>query len=121
MQNRVMNVIFNRTCLSIFFSPWFIILSIFLNCRNPTSNEQISSSDRLTIHFHAVVSKDFFKPKKNHHVCVRAGSRIGSWDNNLAILQVSRSVKDHLLIIHHWKQFFKKDLIAGILERMDFL
>ncbi|RXN10462.1 E3 ubiquitin-protein ligase RNF213-alpha-like protein [Labeo rohita] len=43
--------------------------------RCPASNEQISSSDRLTIHFHAVVSKDFFKPEKNHLVQERFNFR----------------------------------------------
>lgn len=70
-----------------------LILSIFLNCRNPASKQQISPSDRLTIYFHAVLSKDFsFNPEKDF-ICVRAGGNIGNWENDLVQLSVLRLVK----------------------------
>jgi len=72
---------------------YYLILSIILNCRNPTSNQQISSSERLTIHFYAVLSKDFkFNPKEDF-ICVRAGGPIGDLENDLTELVASRLVK----------------------------
>ncbi|KAK7174094.1 hypothetical protein R3I93_001311 [Phoxinus phoxinus] len=63
--------------------------------RNPTSTLQISSSERLTIHFHAVLSKDFeFNPKEDH-IFVRAGHPIGDLEDNLAELTVSGDLGEH--------------------------
>lgn len=62
-------------------------------CRNSASNQHISSSDRLTIYFHAVLSKHFkFKPEEDY-IFIRAGSHIGNWEKDLVELSVTRLVK----------------------------
>ncbi|RXN17930.1 E3 ubiquitin-protein ligase RNF213-alpha-like protein [Labeo rohita] len=80
--------------------------------RCPASNEQISSSDRLTLHFHAVVSKDFFKPEKNHRMFIRAGSHIGSWDKYLAELHVSRDLGEHGFLVEGKRVCRKTDAVS---------
>ncbi|XP_064171480.1 E3 ubiquitin-protein ligase rnf213-alpha-like isoform X4 [Anguilla rostrata] len=63
--------------------------------RIPPANQQIPASDRLTIYFHAVLSKDFkFKPD-NDRIFLRAGNRIGNWEKNAVELTVSRDLGDH--------------------------
>ncbi|XP_059403390.1 E3 ubiquitin-protein ligase rnf213-alpha-like [Carassius carassius] len=80
--------------------------------RSPASNQQISSSDRLTIHFHAVVLKDFkFKPEK-HRIFIRAGSRIGSWDDNLAELHVSRNLGENGFFVEGKCECKKTDAVS---------
>ncbi|XP_026134867.1 E3 ubiquitin-protein ligase rnf213-alpha-like isoform X3 [Carassius auratus] len=63
--------------------------------RNPTPTQHISPSDRLTIYFHAVLSKDFKFNLEEDHVFVRAGGRIGDWENNLVELSVSQDLEVH--------------------------
>ncbi|RXN03111.1 E3 ubiquitin-protein ligase RNF213-alpha-like protein [Labeo rohita] len=85
-------------------------ISVINKC--PASNEQISSSDRLTLHFHAVVSKDFFKPEKNHRMFIRAGSCIGSWDYNLAELNVIRDLGEHGFLVEGKRVCRKTDAVS---------
>ncbi|XP_026120794.1 E3 ubiquitin-protein ligase rnf213-alpha-like [Carassius auratus] len=67
--------------------------------RNPASDQQISPSDRLTICFHAVLSKDFnFIPNKDF-IFVRAGDQIGGWGKNLVELHVSGKLGEHGLLV----------------------
>ncbi|XP_077086723.1 E3 ubiquitin-protein ligase rnf213-alpha [Siphateles boraxobius] len=67
--------------------------------RNPASTQHISSSDRLTIYFHAVLSKDFkFNPEEDY-IFVRAGSHIGNWDKDLVPLSVSRNLGEHGFLV----------------------
>lgn len=55
-----------------------------------TSNTNIAAHDRLTIYFHAVLSKDFkFNPREDR-VFIRAERIIGSWESNAGELFVSR-------------------------------
>lgn len=67
--------------------------------RNTRSTQHISSSDRLTIYFHAVLSKDFkFNPEEDL-IFIRAGGPIGNWEENLVELSVSRDLKEHGFLV----------------------
>ncbi|KAJ7989846.1 hypothetical protein DPEC_G00308720 [Dallia pectoralis] len=57
--------------------------------------KQVSASERLTIYFHAVLSKDFKLNPEDDRIFVRAGEQFGSWDDNLVELTVSRSLGEH--------------------------
>ncbi|GLD49345.1 E3 ubiquitin-protein ligase rnf213-alpha-like protein, partial [Lates japonicus] len=60
--------------------------------KRSTRNQTIAAHDRLTIYFHAVLSKDFkFNPEEDH-IFVRAGSCIGTWKENAAELFVTRAL-----------------------------
>ncbi|XP_036409284.1 E3 ubiquitin-protein ligase rnf213-alpha isoform X2 [Megalops cyprinoides] len=59
------------------------------------ASQQIPASERLTIYFHAVLSKDFKFDPDEDRVFLRAGGRIGSWDSNSVELTVSRDLGDH--------------------------
>lgn len=55
-----------------------------------TSNQNIAAHDRLTIYFHAILSKDFkFNPSKDR-IFIQAGRIIGAWESNAVELFVSR-------------------------------
>lgn len=56
----------------------------------PTRSQTIAARDRLTIYFHAVLSKDFkFEPTEDR-IFIQAGSHIGKWEENVAELDVTR-------------------------------
>lgn len=61
-----------------------------MNCRIPTSSQQFTSSERLTIYFHAVLSKDFKFDPSEDRIFIRAGPKISSWDKDLLELFVTR-------------------------------
>lgn len=66
----------------VFLCPFFPI--------RPTSNQNIAAHDRLTIYFHAVLSKDFkFNPDQDR-ILIQAGRIIGSWEKIAVELSVSR-------------------------------
>lgn len=55
-----------------------------------TSNQNIAAHDRLTIYFHAVLSKDFkFNPKEDR-IFIEAGRILGKWGSMVVELYVSR-------------------------------
>lgn len=58
--------------------------------RMVTRSQQISGAERLTIYFHAVLSKDFKLSPDEDQVFIRAGGRMGNWDDNIVELFVSR-------------------------------
>ncbi|XP_061567180.1 E3 ubiquitin-protein ligase rnf213-alpha-like [Cololabis saira] len=59
--------------------------------KRPTQNKTIAACERLTIYFHAVLSKDFqFDPDKDL-IFIRAGTLIGTWEENAAELFVTSS------------------------------
>ncbi|XP_061079146.1 E3 ubiquitin-protein ligase rnf213-alpha [Conger conger] len=63
--------------------------------RIPPANQQIPASDRLTIYFHAVLSKDFKFNPKDDRIFLRAGERIGNWESDTTELTVSRDLGEH--------------------------
>ncbi|XP_061567178.1 E3 ubiquitin-protein ligase rnf213-alpha [Cololabis saira] len=63
--------------------------------KRPTQNKTIAACERLTIYFHAVLSKDFkFDPDKDQ-IFIRAGTLIGTWEENAAELSVTRDLGEH--------------------------
>ncbi|XP_072224665.1 E3 ubiquitin-protein ligase rnf213-alpha [Leuresthes tenuis] len=67
--------------------------------KRPTQNKTISARDRLTIYFHAVLSKDFkFNPAEDL-IFIRAGFPIGKWEENVAELFVSRDLGEHGFLV----------------------
>lgn len=68
---------------------YLLYLFVFLFFRI-TRNQTIALCDRLTIYFHAVLSKDFKFDPKEDRVFIRAGCRIGTWDENTVELFVAR-------------------------------
>ncbi|XP_035253685.1 E3 ubiquitin-protein ligase rnf213-alpha-like isoform X3 [Anguilla anguilla] len=80
--------------------------------RIPPTNQQIPASDRLTIYFHAVLSKDFkFKPD-NDRIFLRAGNRIGKWEKNAVELTVSRDLGDHGFFVEGKLMTTKKEAVS---------
>ncbi|XP_042587954.1 E3 ubiquitin-protein ligase rnf213-alpha-like isoform X2 [Cyprinus carpio] len=67
--------------------------------RNPAGKQQISSSDRITVYFHAVLSKDFNFNPENDFICIRAGGRVGNWENDLVEMSVSRDLGEHGFLV----------------------
>ncbi|XP_030645559.1 E3 ubiquitin-protein ligase rnf213-alpha-like [Chanos chanos] len=63
--------------------------------RVPVSKQQIPSSERLTIYFHAVLSKDFKFDPQEDSIFIRAGGSLGDWKSDLTELSVSRDYGDH--------------------------
>ncbi|XP_026862579.2 E3 ubiquitin-protein ligase rnf213-alpha [Electrophorus electricus] len=67
--------------------------------RIPTSAQQPSTGARLTIYFHAVLSKDFkFNPDEDR-IFIRAGRHIGDWGENLVEIYVSRDLGEHGFLV----------------------
>ena len=67
----------------------YICVYLFLLFRL-TRNTTIAARDRLTIYFHAVLSKHFkFDPSKDR-IFIRAGCIIGKWQEDTVELFVTR-------------------------------
>ncbi|XP_072560845.1 E3 ubiquitin-protein ligase rnf213-alpha isoform X2 [Paramormyrops kingsleyae] len=64
-----------------------------------TGSEPIPKGKRVTIYFHAVLSKDFKIDPKEDKVFLRAGKLIGSWDENAAELSVTRDLGKHGFLV----------------------
>ncbi|XP_051774915.1 E3 ubiquitin-protein ligase rnf213-alpha [Erpetoichthys calabaricus] len=52
--------------------------------------QQIPPDEKITIYFHAVLSKDFNFDQSQDKIFLRAGNPIGNWDENLAEINVVR-------------------------------
>ncbi|MBN3286120.1 RN213 ligase, partial [Polyodon spathula] len=61
--------------------------------------QQVPAADRLTIYFHAVVSKDFKLDPNKDKVFLRAGDQIGSWDTNAVEMFISRDLGIHGFLV----------------------
>ncbi|XP_028841461.1 LOW QUALITY PROTEIN: E3 ubiquitin-protein ligase rnf213-alpha-like [Denticeps clupeoides] len=67
--------------------------------RLPTRSQKIKAEDRLTIYFHAVLSKDFKVSPEEDRIFIRAGGCLGGWDSDLAEVFISRDLgKDGFLV-----------------------
>ena len=55
-----------------------------------TRNTTIAASERLTIYFHAVLSKDFEFDPAQDRIFITAGSHIGTWEEYAVELSVTR-------------------------------
>ncbi|XP_076122057.1 E3 ubiquitin-protein ligase rnf213-alpha-like isoform X3 [Alosa pseudoharengus] len=67
--------------------------------RITTRSQQIAASDKLTIYFHAVLSKDFKLIPQEDRIFIRAGRKIGNWENNIVELTVCRDLEEHGYLI----------------------
>ncbi|KAL0993465.1 hypothetical protein UPYG_G00108340 [Umbra pygmaea] len=67
--------------------------------RIPQGKKPASASDRLTIYFHAVLSKDFKLNPDEDRIFIRAGGSFESWDNDLVELSVSRNLGEHGFLV----------------------
>uniref|UniRef100_A0A8C1YEU9 RING-type E3 ubiquitin transferase n=1 Tax=Cyprinus carpio TaxID=7962 RepID=A0A8C1YEU9_CYPCA len=68
--------------------------------KNNETKQQISSSDRITVYFHAVLSKDFNFNPENDFICIRAGGRVGNWENDLVEMSFDyRDLGEHGFLV----------------------
>ncbi|XP_078017826.1 E3 ubiquitin-protein ligase rnf213-alpha isoform X1 [Epinephelus lanceolatus] len=64
-----------------------------------TRNNTIAARDRLTIYFHAVLSKDFKFAPNEDRIFIRAGNPIGNWKEDTVELFVSRDLGEHGFLV----------------------
>ncbi|KAM6966144.1 LOW QUALITY PROTEIN: E3 ubiquitin-protein ligase rnf213-alpha-like [Tautogolabrus adspersus] len=74
-----------------------------------TRSQTIAASDRLTIYFHAVLSKDFKFDPAEDRVFIRAGCCIGTWEENAVELFVTKDLGDHGFLVQGSLTTKKKD------------
>lgn len=67
----------------------YMCIYSFLHLRL-TRNTTIAARERLTIYFHAVLSKDFKFDPNEDRIFIQAGHRIGKWDDNIVELSATR-------------------------------
>ncbi|XP_072299402.1 E3 ubiquitin-protein ligase rnf213-alpha-like [Eucyclogobius newberryi] len=67
--------------------------------QKPKKNLTVEAHDRLVIHFHAVLSKDFKFDPKSDKIFIRAGKHIGSWNENIVELHPTRNLGDHGFLV----------------------
>ncbi|CAL8274226.1 unnamed protein product [Lota lota] len=58
------------------------------------ANTTVAAKDRLTIYFHAVLSKDF-KLEGDDRIIIRAGNHIGTWKEDLAEVFITKDLGEH--------------------------
>ncbi|KAM9843458.1 E3 ubiquitin-protein ligase rnf213-alpha-like [Aulostomus maculatus] len=80
--------------------------------KKPIQNNTIASRDRLTIYFHAVLSKHFKFDPSVDHIFIRAGSLIGSWDDNTVELGVTRDLEEHGFLVEGSLTTKKSDTVS---------
>ncbi|KAK5884967.1 hypothetical protein CesoFtcFv8_018727 [Champsocephalus esox] len=64
-----------------------------------TRNQNIAAQDRLTIYFHAVLSKHFKFDPAEDLIFIRAGRHIGTWNENAVELSVARDLGEHGFLV----------------------
>eukprot|EP00063_Salmo_salar_P075006 XP_014049841.1 PREDICTED: E3 ubiquitin-protein ligase RNF213-like [Salmo salar] len=67
--------------------------------RIPPGKKQVSASERLTIYFHAVLSKDFKLNPDEDRIFIRAGGNIGNWKTDTVELTVSKDLGEHGFLV----------------------
>lgn len=77
-----------------------------------TRNTNIATRDRLTIYFHAVLSKDFGFDPEEDLIFIRAGSCIGKWNENAAQLFVTRDLGEHGFLVQGRLTTSKKEAVS---------
>uniref|UniRef100_A0A669EGJ6 RING-type E3 ubiquitin transferase n=1 Tax=Oreochromis niloticus TaxID=8128 RepID=A0A669EGJ6_ORENI len=80
--------------------------------RRPTRNTTIAARDRLTIYFHAILSKDFKFDPSEDRIFIRAGSCIGNWDEDIVELSVSRALGEHGFLVEGSLTTSKKEAVS---------
>ncbi|XP_035510465.1 E3 ubiquitin-protein ligase rnf213-alpha [Morone saxatilis] len=74
-----------------------------------TRNNTIAARERLTIYFHAVLSKDFKFDPNEDRIFIRAGSRIGKWEEDTVELSVTRDLGEHGFLVEGSLQTIKRE------------
>ncbi|XP_046895107.1 E3 ubiquitin-protein ligase rnf213-alpha isoform X2 [Hypomesus transpacificus] len=59
----------------------------------------VSAGDRLTIYFHAVLSNDFKFDPDEDCIFIQAGKHIGTWEENIVELQVTKNLGEHGFLV----------------------
>ncbi|XP_054463285.1 E3 ubiquitin-protein ligase rnf213-alpha [Anoplopoma fimbria] len=77
-----------------------------------TRNNNIAARDRLTIYFHAVLSKDFKFDPKEDRIFIRAGPSIGNWKDNAVELSVTKDLEEHGYLVEGTLQTNKSDAVS---------
>ncbi|XP_034566958.1 E3 ubiquitin-protein ligase rnf213-alpha [Notolabrus celidotus] len=77
-----------------------------------TRSKTVAASERLTIYFHAVLSKDFKFDPKEDRVFIRAGSRIGTWEDNAVELCATSDLGEHGFLVEGSLTTKKSDAVA---------
>ncbi|XP_039595909.1 E3 ubiquitin-protein ligase rnf213-alpha isoform X2 [Polypterus senegalus] len=72
--------------------------------------QQIPFDERLTIYFHAILSKDFNLDRDRDKVILRAGDPIGNWEENLTEITVRRDLDECGLLVEGCLVVSKKNL-----------
>ncbi|TRY85502.1 hypothetical protein DNTS_016006 [Danionella cerebrum] len=76
------------------------------------STQHITSRQRLTIYFHAILSKDFSFKENEDRIFIHAGPPIDDWSNDLLELNVSRDLESHGFFIEGKMVCNRKDAEA---------
>ncbi|KAM3598560.1 uncharacterized protein V6R79_019582 [Siganus canaliculatus] len=82
--------------------------------KRPVSNQAVAAQDRLTIYFHGILSKDFNFDRNEDRIFVRAGSHIGSWEENIVEMSVSRDLGEHGFLIEGHLVTYKSKVAVSI-------
>ncbi|XP_070779019.1 E3 ubiquitin-protein ligase rnf213-alpha [Enoplosus armatus] len=77
--------------------------------KRPNRNMTITGRDRLTVYFHAVLSKDFKFDPNEDRIFIRAGLRIGTWEEDAVELCVTRDLGEHGFLVEGCLQTSKTE------------
>ncbi|XP_013865501.1 E3 ubiquitin-protein ligase RNF213 [Austrofundulus limnaeus] len=80
--------------------------------KRPTQNKNIAAHNRLTIYFHAVLSKDFKFDPDQDNIFIRAGAPLGDWKENLAELAVTRDLGEHGFLVEGVLTTLKSEAVS---------
>uniref|UniRef100_A0AAV2KJR2 Ring finger protein 213 n=1 Tax=Knipowitschia caucasica TaxID=637954 RepID=A0AAV2KJR2_KNICA len=84
-----------------------------LKPQKPIGTTTIAPDNRLTIHFHAVLSKDFKFIPDEDHLYIRAGKCLGTFEENLAELRVIKDLGDHGFLVGGTLTVPKSEVCSG--------
>ncbi|XP_057716646.1 E3 ubiquitin-protein ligase rnf213-alpha-like isoform X2 [Corythoichthys intestinalis] len=59
----------------------------------------IPAGNRLTLYFHAILSKDFKFDSEKDHIFIRAGPPLSKWEENLLELYATRNLGEHGFLV----------------------
>ncbi|XP_077384207.1 E3 ubiquitin-protein ligase rnf213-alpha-like isoform X2 [Festucalex cinctus] len=65
----------------------------------PIRSRTIASHNRLSIYFHAILSKDFKLDLNEDRIFIKAGPPLATWEDNLLELNVTRDLNDHGFLV----------------------
>ncbi|XP_037649475.1 E3 ubiquitin-protein ligase rnf213-alpha isoform X2 [Sebastes umbrosus] len=77
--------------------------------KRPTKNNNISTRNRLTVYFHAVLSKDFKFDPNEDRIFIQAGPPLGKWEENITELSVTKDLGEHGFLVEGNLQTVKSE------------